>query len=220
MNFEVKFSEQNRSFKTEFGEVQTIHGKDGKDGYTPIKGVDYFDGKDGVTPHIGANGNWYTGETDTGVKAQGDGYVLTDADKSEIATDVTEQVAPVSYNPQTLTGAQKAQARKNIGCMSDEVTSHSGSVEFNFKENITVQLINCQTIGRLCVFCLQFVVNTQIESNYGFTFATLPFSPTARLWINNGTKFYMDGGSKDIRVNGSAIATGSQILSGLFFTSE
>lgn len=28
-------------------------------------------GKDGITPHIGSNGNWYIGETDTGVKAEG-----------------------------------------------------------------------------------------------------------------------------------------------------
>lgn len=60
-------------------------------------------GADGITPHIGSNGNWYIGDTDTGVQAQGepgkdgqdgqpgadgkDGadYVLTDADKTEIA---------------------------------------------------------------------------------------------------------------------------------------
>ncbi|MBU3846985.1 MAG: hypothetical protein H9855_08430, partial [Candidatus Acinetobacter avistercoris] len=29
-------------------------------------------GQDGLTPHIGANGNWFIGETDTGIKAQGD----------------------------------------------------------------------------------------------------------------------------------------------------
>ena len=28
-------------------------------------------GENGITPHIGANGNWWIGETDTGVKAQG-----------------------------------------------------------------------------------------------------------------------------------------------------
>ena len=39
-------------------------GKDGQDGYTPVKGVDYFDGKDGV---------------------DGKDYVLTEADKQEIA---------------------------------------------------------------------------------------------------------------------------------------
>lgn len=29
-------------------------------------------GDDGITPHIGSNGNWYIGSTDTGVKAQGE----------------------------------------------------------------------------------------------------------------------------------------------------
>ncbi|MCL2630786.1 MAG: hypothetical protein FWD49_04610 [Firmicutes bacterium] len=29
-------------------------------------------GNDGISPHIGNNGNWYIGTTDTGVKAQGD----------------------------------------------------------------------------------------------------------------------------------------------------
>lgn len=52
-------------------------GVDGKDGYTPVKGVDYFDGKDGqngvdgITPHIGENKNWWIGDTDTGIKAEG-----------------------------------------------------------------------------------------------------------------------------------------------------
>lgn len=53
-----------------------------------------FDGEDGITPHIGANGNWFVGETDTGIRAQGkdgkkgdpgDDYILTAEDKQEIA---------------------------------------------------------------------------------------------------------------------------------------
>lgn len=44
----------------------------GPPGHTPVKGVDYFDGSPGATPHIGQNGNWFIGETDTGVKAQGE----------------------------------------------------------------------------------------------------------------------------------------------------
>lgn len=52
---------------------------DGKDGYTPIKGVDYFDGKngqngvngkDGKTPYI-HNGYWYIDGASTGEKAVG-----------------------------------------------------------------------------------------------------------------------------------------------------
>ena len=31
-------------------ELIEIKGEDGEDGYTPVKGVDYFDGKDGYTP--------------------------------------------------------------------------------------------------------------------------------------------------------------------------
>ena len=38
-------------------------------------------GTDGITPHIGANGNWYIGSTDTGVSAKGDkGDPGSDAD--------------------------------------------------------------------------------------------------------------------------------------------
>ena len=48
-------------------------GIDGKDGYTPVKGVDYFDGQDGKDGQDGAPG------------ADGKDYVLTDADKQEIA---------------------------------------------------------------------------------------------------------------------------------------
>lgn len=49
-------------------------------------------GADGTTPHIGANGNWFFGETDTGVKAAGTDYVLTSADKSEIAALVLAEI--------------------------------------------------------------------------------------------------------------------------------
>ena len=46
-------------------------GADGKDGTNGINGQDGRDGADGNTPFIGENGNWWIGETDTGVKAAG-----------------------------------------------------------------------------------------------------------------------------------------------------
>lgn len=55
-------------------------------------------GADGITPHIGANGNWFLGDTDTGVKAQGpkgdpgSDYILTEADKTEIAEEAADIV--------------------------------------------------------------------------------------------------------------------------------
>lgn len=91
-----------------------LKGDKGDKGDTGEPGADGKDGQDGepgangITPHIGSNGNWYIGDTDTGVQAQGepgkdgqdgqpgadgkDGedYVLTGTDKSDIANIVLE----------------------------------------------------------------------------------------------------------------------------------
>ena len=50
-------------------------GKDGADGKDGVNGKDGTDGKDGSTPFIGENGNWWIGDTDTGVQAAYDGSV-------------------------------------------------------------------------------------------------------------------------------------------------
>ena len=47
--------------------INGIKGKDGKDGRNGLHGVD---GKDGLTPYIGANGNWWIGQEDTGTIAK------------------------------------------------------------------------------------------------------------------------------------------------------
>ena len=74
-------------------------GKDGMNGETGPAGPQGLKGTDGITPHIGSNGNWYLGDTDTGVSAGGG---TADA---------------VLYTEQTLTEAQQFQARKNIGAL-------------------------------------------------------------------------------------------------------
>ena len=51
---------------------QGIQGEKGEDG---IDGKDGKDGADGLTPHIGENGNWWIGDEDTGVSAEGQGGV-------------------------------------------------------------------------------------------------------------------------------------------------
>ena len=45
------------------------------------------DGEDGITPSIGANGNWWIGETDTGVKAEGKDGVSIQNITTEMVTD-------------------------------------------------------------------------------------------------------------------------------------
>ena len=46
-------------------------GSDGQDGAQGEQGPAGEDGADGKTPYIGENGNWWIGDTDTGVKAEG-----------------------------------------------------------------------------------------------------------------------------------------------------
>lgn len=59
-------------------EAQVLNGKDGRDGTDGAPGRDGVDGQpgkdgtDGITPHIGDNGNWYLGETDTGKPSRGE----------------------------------------------------------------------------------------------------------------------------------------------------
>lgn len=77
--------------------------------YVSVPAVKGAPGADGTTPHIGDNGNWFLGETNTGVKAtgpagtpgkNGDTYTLTAADKQEIAELVLTLIpdgAEVSY---------------------------------------------------------------------------------------------------------------------------
>ncbi len=71
------------TIQEEWGTVHTIQAA-----YTRAQSLGYsgtleefiasISGKDGLTPHIGANGNWWIGETDLGVKAEGeDGEDLT-----------------------------------------------------------------------------------------------------------------------------------------------
>jgi hypothetical protein len=75
LTFEELTPEQKETLKGADG----APGKDGVDGYTPIKGVDYFDGKDGKDGVNGIDGK-------DGV--DGKDYILTDADKQEIAAMV------------------------------------------------------------------------------------------------------------------------------------
>ena len=47
-------------------------GQDGHDGVNGVDGADGADGADGITPHIDSTtGNWFIGEEDTGIHAQG-----------------------------------------------------------------------------------------------------------------------------------------------------
>ena len=112
-------------------------------------------GADGLTPHIGDNGNWYLGTTDTGKPSRGAtgapgkdgaGMDITGATVGQIAkiTAVDASGVPTAWSPadmpsggssdavlytaQDLTYGQKFQARKNIEAASSVIPTITGSV--------------------------------------------------------------------------------------------
>ena len=64
-------------------------------------GKDGEDGKNGLTPHIGENGNWWVGDTDTGVSAKGD-----KGDKGDTGAKGADGVSPTASVTQTDDGAE------------------------------------------------------------------------------------------------------------------
>ena len=82
--------------------------------YVPgVPGTDGKDGADGVTPHIGDNGNWFIGETDTGIKAKGtDGADGRDG-------------APGADGKDGVNGANGADGKDGVNG-ADGVTPHIG----------------------------------------------------------------------------------------------
>ena len=136
-------------------------GKDGTNGKDGADGKPGAPGADGVTPHIGDNGNWYLGGTDTGkpsrgaTGAKGDagvpgkdgaGMDITGAAVGQIAkiaavdasgvptawspADMPSGGSPdaVLYTAQTLTDAQKKQARQNVDAASADYVVN-GSID-------------------------------------------------------------------------------------------
>ena len=51
--------------------INGINGINGTNGVDGVDGQNGKDGRDGLTPYIGANKNWWIGDTDTGVRAEG-----------------------------------------------------------------------------------------------------------------------------------------------------
>lgn len=90
--------------QTEDGATITITDKTGTTTATVTNG------NDGTTPHIGENGNWWIGETDTGVSAGGTGGETWELIKTMNFTEDTYSIDPIETdndgNPFELTAYQ------------------------------------------------------------------------------------------------------------------
>lgn len=81
-------------------------------------------GKDGTTPHIGANGNWYIGDTDTGVSAGGASYifkvtVVTGPDPDSLSADKTFAEIKSAYSSGSMVVVQQGSTLYELTYMSN-----------------------------------------------------------------------------------------------------
>lgn len=196
MEFNVRFDPGEKEFPVAFEEIQVVHiREEATDAvrYTPQDLTD--EQKAQARENIGAE-----------EVGKGGGSVVADA---------------VTYTAQTLTDMQKAQARTNIGAQEiivlEDLTSQ---IVLNHPDLITEQLFSFFKYGRICMFTVQIIVSGTVNDNYGFTVATLPVRCAHRVWINNGTQFYMEKGSNTIRRNGSDLPAGNYMMSGFYISKE
>jgi hypothetical protein len=143
--------------------IDYFDGQNGKDGYTPVKGVDYFDGKDGAPGKDGADGK---------PGADGNDYVLTEADKKEIAEQAAEMVEVPS-------GGGDAEWKKEIITLSEpvsvvEITIPSAKKVLVYAKMIANDSANSLTTGSTKVV---FTVNGKYASYF-------------TVYIRNNTAYY------------------------------
>lgn len=86
-------------------------------------GADGKDGKDGITPSIGANGNWWIGETDTGVKAAGEGAVGIKDITTELVKDPATGESYIKFTYEMSDGAVKT---INVSFSQDDAQTAQG----------------------------------------------------------------------------------------------
>ncbi len=141
------------------GPITGADGKDGEDGKDGVDGEDGKDGVDGQTPYIGTNGNWWIGQTDTGVKAAGadgedgkdgqDGAPGKDGEDGKDGTDGKDGVGIADINIDndgklivTLTNGEV----KDLGKIKSESNGVSGmevvQIELNKNKTLTITLAN------------------------------------------------------------------------------
>lgn len=104
--------------------VDYFDGEDGEDGYTPQKGVDYFDGEDGFSPYVDVNP--FEEEDENGVVRTGH------------TISITEEADSVSFN--VFNGIDGYTPQKGVDYYTDEeidevATEAAGRISFTLDDD-------------------------------------------------------------------------------------
>lgn len=113
--------------------------------YTAI-GKDGAAGTDGTTPHIGDNGNWYIGDTDTGVSAGGASYifkviVVTGPDPDKLSADKTFAEIKSAYASGSMVVVKQGTALYELTYVDNT------KVEFTHVNETYCDVLSCTNSG-------------------------------------------------------------------------
>ena len=100
------------------------------------------------------------------------------------------------------------------------ILDKSSLITTPLSDKLTWQIGSFSRWGAVCIFTVQFIVDTEISSDYGFDVVTLPYRTTSRVWVNNQSAFWIDARGNTIRRNGSTLGTGAHTLSGFYLTND
>lgn len=118
--------------------LKAIRGPQGLPGTAGEDGKDGADGKDGITPHIGANGNWFNGDIDTGKPSRGMAGKTpvkgtdywTDADKQAIQNEdkqyIENTLSKINLEPEAFENEAALKAKYPSGASGLMVTVDTG----------------------------------------------------------------------------------------------
>jgi hypothetical protein len=116
--------------------IQGPKGDPGEPGAPGQNGQDGQDGQDGVTPHIGDNGNWFIGDTDTGVKAQGeDGQPGTSPSIDDIIAALQGQLDQIKAD--ATKAATEAATEAALKALEEQIQKITDILKAIFKTQVT-----------------------------------------------------------------------------------
>lgn len=140
----VSCKDNDADVKTElYGEIAKLQQKiddlskiPGPKGDTGDPGAPGAKGDDGLTPYIGANGNWFIGNTDTGVKAQGekgaDGVAPT---LDDIIAALQDKLNEIQAN--ATADATKAATEAALAALDEQVGKLTDILNSIYKTQVT-----------------------------------------------------------------------------------
>lgn len=103
---------------------------------------------------------------------------------------------------------------------ADFAPDTSPSLTNLFPDNITVLVNQFCKAGNVCMFTYQVNVTSALTVDYGAAIAQLPFASVMRMWLNNGSLFWVDSLNKNVQLNDEKLAAGNYTLSGMYITTD